>query len=348
LPHHWQGDFLFLHRSPVGRAARIARLTIVRRGVLVACAALLLAAVPAAGQASGDPVAAAVAWLHTQQQADGGFGGPSTTADTVYVIGLLGQDPDGPAWTVNGISSLDAMAAKAPAWLARNDAGQAGKVARAVALAGGDPRAFAGMDLVAIIEKAYDPSTGRYHPDWLYRHTLAIEGLARAGRPVPQDALRALLAAQLPDGSWAWSFASPQGDVDSTGRVLALLAGEPSTRCAPALHRAAAHLDAMQLSSGGWPDLAAKQEANANSTALAVGGLVTLGEDVQGDRFRPASAGALDALLSFQEPTGAFRYMSGQPESRLMATLDALVALVQPAGEAPVCKARYLPLLVRF
>ena len=208
-------------------------------------------------QAADDPVQRAIAWLHTQQLADGSFGGASITADVVYVLALAGENPDGAAWTQpGGQSALSALAVLAPGYVF-NDAGQAGKVARAVALAGGNPRAFGSLDLIDIIQKAYDPATGRYSPMLLYRHTLAMEGLKRAGEPVPAAAVNALLLAQLPDGGWFWSFGDDQNpvtesDVDTTGRVMQVLAGQMGVRCVTGYSRAANYLATGQLATGGW------------------------------------------------------------------------------------------------
>ena len=112
-----------------------------------------------------DPIAQAVAWLHTQQCDDGSFGfrgsngtctpSASATADVVYVLALIGEDPAGAAWTVGGQSALDALAKLVPSYVYAN-AGRAGKVARAVALSGGNPRSFGGLNLIAIIQAAYD------------------------------------------------------------------------------------------------------------------------------------------------------------------------------------------------
>jgi hypothetical protein len=312
----------------------------------VVFALLILLAGTISPARADDPVhvaiTSALSWLHTQQHADGSFGGASVTSDAVYTLALLGEDPDGPAWTKNGTSALAALETLAPAYATRG-AGEAGKVLRAVALAGANPRTFAGMDLVAMIESAYDPATGRYHPDYLYRHTLAVEGLMRAGRPVPAAAFDALLTAQLPDGSWFWSFDGTTGDVDTTGRVLTLLAGVAWQRHPAAYAKAADYLDAAQLPSAGWgvnpaPD---PNPANANSTALAVSGLRAARYDPNDPKFQVGGVGGLDALLGFQEPSGAFVYIQepGKEEVRLIATLEALMALTQ---RRPL----YLPLVM--
>jgi hypothetical protein len=308
-----------------------------------------------------EAIGRAVAWLHTQQLPDGSFGlrrpdgssipSASATADAIYALALVGEDPGGQKWTQGGHSAVDALATLAKSYVT-NDAGRAGRVARAVARAGRNPHSFGGLDLIAAIQSKYDPVTGRYQSVTpLYGHTLAVEGLLRAGEPVPAVALDTLLAAQLPDGGWSWSFASTQSDVDSTGRVMQLLAGQAGLRCAGAYDRARAYLAAAQTSAGGWgvyppPNT---NPPNANSTALAVAGLRAIGVDPDGPLFQVSGRGALSTLLAFQEPSGEFVYIQqpGKEENRLMATLDALMALVQPLAAPVACQPLYLPLLLK-
>ena len=69
---------------------------------------MVLMALDAAGDHTRD--ASALAWLHTQQQPDGGFpysGSPSDPDSTALVLQAIvatGQDPQGPAWAVAGHS----------------------------------------------------------------------------------------------------------------------------------------------------------------------------------------------------------------------------------------------------
>lgn len=317
--------------------------------VLVAIWLLVAGVSPAAADSYAPTKAAcrALTWLATQQGPDGSFGfylangayqaSASVMADAVYALALLGENPDGARWTRGGQSALDALAALAPGYVGA-DAGQAGKVARAVALAGADPRAFGNLDLVAIIQAAHDPATGRYHPALLFRHTLAVEGLLRSGVKVPQAALDTLISAQLADGGWFWSFDGTQSDVDTTGRVLQLLAGQARVPASQAYARAAAFLAESQAAAGGWGADAANPP-NSNSSALALHGLVSAGVDPQAARFLKQSRSALDSLLSFQETSGAFAYIRqpGKEEVRLMATLDALIALAPLLSDGLVC-----------
>jgi hypothetical protein len=317
---------------------------------------LLTATAPVAQ--ADDPVQRAIAWLHTQQLADGSFGSASVTADVVYVLALAREHPDGPAWTKGGKSALDALAALTPDYIASGDAGQAGKVARAVAAAGRDPRDFAGADVIGVIQQAYNPATGRYHPSLLFRHTIAVEGLLRASKPVPNAAINALLAAQLPNGGWFWAFIDPgqidpskdQSDVDATGRVLQLLAGQLKLQClATTYGRATAYLAGGQLTSGGWGVRVGQAPENANSTGLVIAGLRAAGRDPDAAPFLTSASTATATLLSYQESSGAFVYIkgAGKEESRLMATADALVALLQPLAPAAACRSTYLPMILR-
>jgi hypothetical protein len=344
-----------------------------RRGqvlALVLALGLLWSATVTPGQAAGQngagsnatpqeitAVCRALDWLHTQQLPDGGFGqrGPApsagkssnggyrssagATADVVYALALLGEDPAGPSWTMNGHSAMDALARLTPGYV-NTDAGQAGKVASAVALAGKNPRAFAGIDLVKIIQDSYDPKTGRYHPMYEFRHTLAVEGLLRSGVRVPPAALDVLLKAQLPDGGWFWSFEGKKSDIDTTGRVLQVLAGVAKRQNPAAYGRAADLLARSQLAEGGWNVGYQEGPANANSTALAVGGLWASGLDPQATRFAKKGRDAVDVLLAFQEKSGAFAYIRqpGQEEVRLLATTDALGALAPRVAGQLKCR----------
>jgi hypothetical protein len=303
-------------------------------------------------------VKTAVQWLHTQQRPDGAFGAPNAkdpspaiTSDVVYVLALAGEDVDGPGWTKGGVSALDALAQMAPVYIA-GDAGQAGKVARAAAAAGANPRAFGGTDALDVIEKAYDPTTGKYHPSFLFRHTLAMEGLRVSGEPVPAKAYAALRAGQLADGGWAWVFPSPGktpvADIDTTGRALQTLAAASQNVCDTDFIAGAAYLARTQRGDAAWPDMPSKTVSNSNSTALALAGLRAIGRDAEATPYIKGGRTALQALLSFQEPGGAFVYIaeSGKEELRITATTDALMGLLQPKGTAGRCPSVYLPLFL--
>ena len=285
----------------------------------------------------------AVEWLHTQQAADGGFGAANSTASAVYVIARAGQDPDSAAWSRGGTSALRALELALPSYVqgAGNRVAEAGKAAMAAVEAGRSARSFGGFDLVHIIRGYYNPLSGRYYQTWLYRHNLAVLGLVAAGDPVPDGARQTLVQDQHASGGWGWAFGSGNPDVDSTGFTMYTIVavGEPAD--STALARAAAYLRDIQFSDGSFPAIAANTAGNSNSTALALQGLIAAGVDPwQAPYARLNAAGAiitpLDALLAFQEDSGAFVYMFSLPESRMLAVFDAVPALMLAAPPAPI------------
>ena len=108
-------------------------------------------------------------------------------------------------------------------------------------------------------------------------------------------------------------------------------------------------LAAAQLDSGGWgvyppPNT---NPPNANSTALAVGGLRAIGGDPDGLPFQ-GGVGALQSLLGFQNIEWRIRlHSAAEREDNLLATLDSLTALARPLAPPAACKPIYLPALLR-
>ncbi len=286
-------------------------------------------------------VEAAVAWLRTLQRPDGSVGSLGTSCDVAWLVALAGQNPDGPEWTPGSRSLMAACADEAPTFLARRDVGRLAKVLRAVVAARAvganrfDPRAFAGIDLTAELEARYNPATGLYDANFFFRHCLAVLALVEAGRPLPPGVVNGILAQQRPDGSWGWAvdpdpsdgFATP-GDIDTTGRSLQALrrAGLPLYH--PAYTRALTYIQNRQHEDGGWGLM--DGPTNTNSTAVAVDTIIAAGWDPEGPRFLRHGRTPVAVLLSMQEASGAFIYRPGAEESRLLATYDAIPALLQP------------------
>jgi hypothetical protein len=281
----------------------------------------------------------ALEWLSSQQQPDGGFGNGGATADAVYAIALCGQDPDGPDWTEGGHSALEALEDQTPDYLSLappgGPAGELGKVIRAVEAAGGDPYDFAGMDLVDELKANYNPSTGRYHPFKLFSHNVALMALHAVSETIPAKAVTTIEEGQLPEGGWPWGWDATTPDVDSSGlSMLSLVAGGgPSSP--DVTNGYVAFLESVRFPGGAYPDLATRPEPNCNSTALAIQGLLAAGRHREQPLIMPLDTGGVfsswDALLGFQEPSGSFAFMASGAESRVLATLEAILALATDA-----------------
>lgn len=301
--------------------------------LLVALFALLL--VPASGSAqegtpaSGEAVARAAAWLAGQAGEDGGYVGfqgtadPGVTADAVIALAAArsaGADVD----LEPAVAYLEANALA----YAQSGPGQAAKLALAVAAAGGDPRDAAGVDPLTLAERSASEETGLYGFG-VFDHALTMLALAAAGDEIPAEAVEALRAAQIAEGSWAFdgSTSPGAGDTNTTAMAIQALAAAGQGDD-PAVEAALAYLREAQGGAGGFafqPGDGAT--ADANSTALVVQALIAAGQDPAGAEWNDA----LGALLAFQNPSGAFRYNDDQPDDNLFATVQALPAV---AGRA--------------
>lgn len=288
-------------------------------------------------------VVRAINWLHTQQQPDGSFG--VRTADAVFLIARAGEDPDGPAWRPASFSALDALRSQIPAYL--TDAGRTAKFLRAVAAAGRDVHHFAGMDLAAHLSSYYQPATGLYHPGHLYYHTLAVQGLRLASQPLPAPAVTAIIAQQHATGGWEWRIGGPLDEVDTTGLILETLPLAAVPVSSTTVISAVSFLASTQHPDGGW-SLGAAGTTNSNSTALALAGLLAVEHHPLAAPFVHGSNTPLSALLALQAADGGFNFMATAAGERLMATLDALDALLRPyPGDVLPPPRLFLPFVAR-
>ena len=128
-----------------------------------------LAATAVPDQAS--VIEAGLAYLQTQQQADGGITGfsgvsdPDTTARSVIAFIAAGKSVR-EVVSSEGNSMLDYLAAQAITFTHDTTGtlfpGRAGILITAVKLAGEDPSGFGGMDLAGELEASFHPDTGAY------------------------------------------------------------------------------------------------------------------------------------------------------------------------------------------
>ncbi|MDG0794296.1 S-layer homology domain-containing protein [Cohnella ginsengisoli] len=216
------------------------------------------------------------------------------------------------------------------------------RIVLAVRAAGGDPRAFAGYDLVAAVyNHAKLTLQGANGP------IFALLALDSGGYDVPASALwtRAklvdwLLALQNADGSFPLA-AGEAGNADITAMALAALAPyangaedadagagavpiSGSRSAATAIDRAIAYLSSVQLPDGGFK---LERDENSETAAQVVIGLTAAGRDPAGAAFLKAGGSLLDALLAYRTADGRFAHAPGGA-SDAIATEQAMLALV--------------------
>ena len=281
----------------------------------------LAGAVPVAAQTG---VEAALGWLRSQQNPDGGFSNgftegsdPGATADAVVAIASAGQDPS--SWLQSGVSPLDYLDRYAGN---ADSPGQAAKLALASVAAGRNPRAVGGVDLIANIVAGFDPATG-FFGGGPYDSALSVLALRSAQEPLPAGAISGLLAARQPDGTYSFIGDMTPGSGDSNTTALAvqalLIAGQ-GAEVLPSL----AYFRRAQNGDGGWTyqkPSAFGEDTDANSTALVIQALLSAGQDLAawGDPAR--------ALRGLQGASGALAFQAAAPGDNLLATVQAIPAM---------------------
>lgn len=278
----------------------------------------------------------ALAYLHLNQEADGGtlgFSGvsdPDTTARAVLAFSLAGEPVTG-VITATGFSLVDYLATQAISFTHDTTGtlfpGRAGLLLSAVVLAGGEPADFGGMDLVGELETTFQPDSGAYSTDATQgfssgqasdlNQAWVLLGMGLAGQAVPDAASHYLVASQAEDGSWGF------GDPDTTAlAVTALLSSAQATPGDPVILNALEYFHATQLPNGGWKPSWDTDPLNADSTGWILQALYSAGED-PGSADWTMESNPIDALAGLQKPDGSI----GGTYANTYSTAEAVIGL---------------------
>lgn len=262
---------------------------------------------------------AAVGWMGSVQNADGGFG--SSPGDDSSVVTT--------SWAILGLAAagvnahdLPGRGGDTPIDFLREEiekvtsTGDITRTILALNAAGDDPRRFAGRNLVADLR-------GRMRGDgsfeeWPNVTALAIIALRQSGSTGGlRKSLDWLRGAQGEDGGWGARVGAPS-DPDSTGNVIQAVGGEQVVR------RAVAYLRQAQRPSGGLP-LSPGSAPNTQSTSWAMQGLIAAGLNARGFRAG-GDKSTFEFLTAMQQPDGHFRYSAGSDKTPTWVTAQAMVA----------------------
>jgi len=140
--------------------------------------------------------------------------------------------------------------------------------------------------------------------------------LAQAGRPLPRDRVRFLLAHQAKSGGWSWAVGVAPDSNDTAAVVQALRAANVGGR---PVTRALAYLRRLQNRDGGF-GLAPGRGSDAQSTAWAIQAFLAAGKRPG----RPAYA----YLARLRRPDGSYRYSAKYTTTPVWVTAQVLPALV--------------------
>lgn len=287
---------------------------------------LLLAPARAAG-ASGAPASGsaheAVQWLAAAQNPDGGFGvspgsksGAMTTAWAMLGLEAAGRNPLDVV-SSTGQSPVDYLRTNL------DDLTSSGDLARTiVALEGAevDPRHFGRRNLVA--DLAGRRGNNGSFEGWPGTTAFSVIALKAAGATGGLDRTLSWLASvQNEDGGWGDTPVSASNP-DVTALAMQAMPQAKSSQ------RGLDYLRKAQRPSGGFP-LGGNGEANTQSTAWAVQGMVAVGANpaaiVKGGKS------ALDYLAARQAADGHYAYSSAKDETPVWVTGEALPGVVQSA-----------------
>jgi LPXTG-motif cell wall-anchored protein len=277
----------------------------------------------------------AVAWLKTQQNANGGFGSPTSsvgaTADVLLAVAATGDNALN--WDKGGQTPLDYLKANTGSI---EKAGILSKAILALIASGRNPRTSVGIDLVARLEGMIG-SDGKIggESDFINEHCFSMIALRSARRPIPAASATYLLDRQIADGTWSWNGDTAEGSGDNNTAaivVVALIAtGVPADDAQ--VQKTLAHLKGQQNDDGGFPYISPSPygtASDANSTAAVIWAILAAGQDPAGVDWKYLGQdghSAMDCLRAFQNDSGAFRWQDAVPGDNLMSTVQAVVAL---------------------
>ncbi len=278
---------------------------------------------------------AALDYLKTQQNADGGFGSGFSPDSTIgstadALLAIVAADGDPAAFDQGGSTPVTYLAANAGS---ATSAGDLAKLILAAIAVGENPRAFGGADSVAKLE-ALSGADGRLGGefDTFVAHTLAVLALSSAQRPIPAAAVDVIRDAQQENGAWAWDGSSETAaDTNTTAFAFQALIAAGEAPDGDTVAGALAYYHAVQNDDGGWPYQNPSEygtDTDANSTAVTIQAILAAGHDPAGAEWTTEGGNTpLAALEALQNESGAFAWQAAMPDDNLLATVQALPAL---------------------
>ncbi|TMK75521.1 MAG: hypothetical protein E6G49_01280 [Actinobacteria bacterium] len=292
--------------------------------------ALLVAVVGLAGafpaRAEADP-SAAVAWLESAQNSDGGFGvtpgspsNPTMTGWATLGLEAAGRSP----FAVRGAGPTPIAYLRDHIAHVRST-GDLERTILALEGAGANSHRVHGRDLPAELSR-HRVSGGSYSGE-VNLTAFGILALRASGASHSAVASSAkwLRGAQNGDGGWGFQSSAPS-DADSTGAALEGLAAAAGSR--HAMKRGVAYLRRTQERDGGFA-LGGGGLTNSQSTAWAIQGVVAAGANPA--RVRDHGHSPLDYLARRQRGDGHYAYSSSSDQTPVWVTGQALVATEREA-----------------
>jgi prenyltransferase beta subunit len=196
----------------------------------------------------------------------------------------------------------------------------------------------------------YYSATAGYYDKENGFHIWGILGTIAMSQPVPAQAVDYLKTQIQSDGGWEWN-AGFGSDTNTTALAIQALiaAGEKPT--ATQVISGLNFIKSAQNPDGGFcydPDSPWGTDSDTNSTSYAVQAVLAGSQDPLTGTWTVSNTNPISYLLSMQQPDGSFLFQPGLSGLELLATEQAIPALlgrVQPFKVADLkpCPAAYLP-----
>jgi len=287
---------------------------------LIALALMTGVTAAAAAQPERDAANAAVQYIESLQNADGGFtafgpdSSPSASLDAAFALVAAGEDAAN-VRRAGGATLGDYLSAQTPP---AGDAGALAKFSFGLSAMGLD-----GAGLIDEMHQYINAGTDGYGDD-VFDEAFYVFALVVADAPRAASAAY-LRSIQQADGGWEFEdgFGS---DSNTTAMALQALLAAGGSAGEQATRDALGYLSVVQNDDGGF-GFTATDDSDPNSTALVVQALVAAGQVIDaGGPWDRGGHAPMDALLSFRNAeTGAFQYGG---EDNAFATYQAVPALM--------------------
>jgi hypothetical protein len=281
----------------------------------------------------------AAGYLKTKMHADGGYGAKdaSTVAETSQAIVALKTAGARLPKTAGGKTPVDYLKANAntiadPA-TAINNTGKISLLIIALKFAGQNPKSFAGTDWLALLETTKEKATGWYGTTEI-EHCWAMLALESAGQTVDQLSVQWVIQNQRDYGGFPIDAKDNNlaADTNTTALAIQALIGAGEKPTSTSVKKALDWLKSLQNKDGGFPFVSSEKfgtSSDASSTAFVIQALLAANQDIESKQWVKAAVTPMGFLMSLQNADGAFNYSVAAPGDSLIATSEAVPALIE-------------------
>lgn len=280
-----------------------------------------------------------VAFLKNIQNNDGGFpwyvgdkvseSDPTVTAWVVMAISAGGENPHSQTWQKKGQTPIDYLVKHTDELESMTDYAR-----HLLALATVNSYEKEKRMLINKL-KSNQALNGHFgqveldEGDFINAHMWTILALTSVGEEIPQadKAKKWLINAQNKDGGFAWHIGL-DSDIDDTAiaiQTLVALGEDPQKSIT--IKKALKYIKSLQQKDGGFSSGWALSSSNASTDSWVWQALISAGEKYADPHWSIKNKNVATHLLSLQDKSGYFRWMSTEENSSVIDTAYALIAL---------------------